>query len=176
MILWHLGVTVLIVRYVFRDPNMDLRWIAVGSILPDVLDKPVGSILFHDTFGTHRLAAHALVFPVVLLGVVMMATRRATAGRRAAIGVVIGCFVHLLLDGVWTSPEAFLWPLFGLEFPSVPGSDFVTLLGDMLQSPFVWAGEAIGAGYLGILWRRQLREPGAVRRLLADGRVAMPRP
>ncbi len=40
MIFWHLGITVLIARYVFRDPNMDLRWLMLGSLLPDVIDKP----------------------------------------------------------------------------------------------------------------------------------------
>ena len=174
MIFWHLGFTVLIVRYVFRDPAMDLRWVLVGSLLPDVIDKPIGSIFFHDTFGTHRVFAHALVFPVVLLALVMAVTRRGTARRRGAIAVVIGCFVHLLLDGVWISPEAFLWPFFGLDFPRVAGSDFATLVGDMIRSPFMWAGEAAGLAYLIYLWRRYLRGPGALMKFWGDGRVAMP--
>lgn len=175
MIFWHLGITVLIVRYVFRDPNMDLRWVLAGSLLPDVIDKPIGSIFFHDTFGTHRLFAHALVFPVVLLAVTMVATRRGTTHRRAAIAVVIAGFIHLLLDGVWTSPEAFLWPFFGTEFPRVAGSAFGTLVADMLRSPFVWAGEVLGLAYLGYLWRRYLRNPGDLKRFRRDGRVPMPR-
>jgi hypothetical protein len=173
MILWHLGITVLIVRYVFRDPRMDLRWIMVGSLLPDVIDKPIGSIFLHETFGTHRLVAHALVFPVVALGVALLLTRRGTALRRGVIAVVIGCFIHLLLDGVWTGPETFLWPFFGLEFPRVAGSDFATLVRTMLQSPMVWLGEAVGAAYLGYLWRRHLRSPGALRRFADDGRIPM---
>ena len=40
MIFWHLGPTTLIVRYVFRDPAMDLRWVLAGSLLPDLIDKP----------------------------------------------------------------------------------------------------------------------------------------
>ncbi len=173
MILWHLGLTLLIVRYVFRDPKMDLRWVLFGSVLPDLIDKPIGSLLFHDVFGTHRLFAHAVVFPVVLLAIVMLATRRGTTGRKAAIAVVIGCFVHLLLDGVWTNPEAFLWPLFGIEFPEVAGSAFFTLIGNMMRSPFMWAGEAVGLAYLVFLWRRYLDEPGDLRRFAGDGRIAM---
>lgn len=173
MIFWHLGITLLVVRYVFRDPAMDLRWVLVGSLLPDVIDKPIGSIFFHDTFGSHRLFAHALVFPVTLLLVAMLATRRGTALRRGAIALVIGCFIHLVLDGVWTSPDGFLWPFFGFEFPRVPGSDFTSLVGEMIRSPFVWAGEAVGIGYLAVLWRRHLAQPGALGRFASTGRIPL---
>ncbi len=173
MILWHLGITVLVVRYVFRDPKMDLRWIMVGSLLPDLIDKPLGSIWFHDTFGTHRLFAHALVFPVFLLFAAMAITRRGTALRRGAIAVVIGCFIHLVLDGVWTSPEAFLWPLFGFDFPLVAGSDFASLVSSSLRSPLVWIGEVLGLAYLWYLWRRHLAAPGALRRFGRDGQIPL---
>lgn len=173
MILWHLGMTVLIVRYVFRDPRMDLRWVLAGSILPDLIDKPFGSILFNETFRTHRLWAHSLLFPVVGLTIVMVATRRGGDHRKQWIGLVIGLFVHLLLDGVWLSPEAFLWPLFGLDFPKVAGSDFPALLRGMLSSPLVWLGEAVGAGYLVLLWRRHLAGAGGIRGFFDDGRIAL---
>lgn len=173
MIFWHLGITLLVVRYVFRDPAMDLRWVLLGSLLPDIIDKPIGSIFFNETFGNHRIFGHALVFPVTLLVLVMLATRRGTALRRGAIGLVIGCFIHLVLDGVWTSPDVFLWPFFGFEFPQVAGSDFVALVEEMVRSPFVWAGEATGIAYLAMLWRRHLREPGALRRFASDGRIPL---
>lgn len=174
MIFWHLGATTLMVRYVFRDPDMDLRWVLAGSLLPDVIDKPIGSIFFHDTFGTHRLFAHSVLFPMVALAVVLIATTRASAIRKGLIGAVIGVFVHLLLDAAWASPEAFWWPLFGTEFPRVLDSDLVSLLGRMLSDPLVWAGEVIGLGYLVFLWRRYLAEPGALQRFIgADGAVPM---
>lgn len=176
MILWHLGATVLMVRYVFRDPAMDLRWVMVGSLLPDLIDKPIGSIAFHSTFGTHRLFAHSVLFPIVGLAVVLIVTRRGTSLRRGLIGVVIGVFVHLLLDAAWASPEAFWWPLFGWEFPPVHESNFVKLLGRMVTEPLVWVGEAAGLGYLVYLWRRHLRGEGELRRfLMVDGAIPLPR-
>ena len=175
MILWHLGMTTLIARYVFRDPNMDLRWLALGSLLPDIIDKPIGSILWHDVFGSHRLFAHAILLPVVALMAVMAVTHRTSTARRAGIVVVLGWFIHLVLDGVWASPEGFLWPFFGLEFPTLAGSDFGTLVGDMLSNPLVWLGEAVGAGYLVYLWRTRLTAPGAIGQFARDGRVAMSR-
>ncbi|MGI9610679.1 MAG: metal-dependent hydrolase, partial [Acidimicrobiia bacterium] len=160
MILWHLGATVLIVRYVFRDPRMDLRWVLVGSLLPDIIDKPIGSVFFHDSFGTHRLVAHSVVFPIVALAVVLIATGRGSVIRQGLIGAVIGVFVHLLLDAAWATPEAFWWPFFGTEFPHVFDSDIASLLGRMLSDPWVWLGEAAGAGYLVLLWRRYLSGAG----------------
>lgn len=173
MILWHVGITLLIVRYVFRDPSMDLRWVALGSILPDLIDKPIGSVLFHQTFQAHRIYGHTLLFPVVSLVAVMALTRRGTPVRKALIGVVLGVFVHLILDGVWVSPDTFLWPLFGFGFPKVAGSDFPTLISAMVTSPWVWLGEALGAAYLVYLWRRHLSARGELRRFAAEGTIPL---
>jgi len=173
LFLWHLGMTTLIARYVFRDPAMDLRWLAVGAILPDIVDKPIASIVWNDVFHTHRVFAHALLTPAVALLLVMVVTKRATPARKAAIVVVLGWFVHLVLDGVWASPEGFLWPLFGFDFPPIAGSDFGTLLTDMLSNPLVWVGEVVGAGYLVYLGRSRLSDPGALRGFLRTGRMAL---
>lgn len=174
MIVWHLGATMLIVRYVFRDPKMDLRWVLVGSILPDIIDKPIGSVLFNETFETHRLFAHSLVFPVAALALALAVARRDTALRRGLIGLVIGVFVHLLLDAAWATPEAFWWPFFGWEFPRVLDSDIVSLLGRMVSDPLVWVGEGLGAVYLVFLWRRYLGGADELRRFFrVDGRIGM---
>lgn len=173
MILWHIGATLAIVRYVFRDPSMDLRWVAAGSILPDVLDKPIGALFFNDTFGTHRLWAHAVLFPIVLLFGFILATKRGSLLRKGLIGLVIGTFVHLLLDGAWVDPEAFLWPLFGLGFPEIVASDLGALLSRMVRDPLVWIGEAAGAGYLVWLWMRRLKPSGGLRSFFRDGKVPL---
>jgi membrane-bound metal-dependent hydrolase YbcI (DUF457 family) len=171
MILWHLGATLLLARYVFRDARMDLRWVALGSLLPDLIDKPIAAVLFNDTFETHRIFSHALITPVVALFVVLALTDRGSVARRAAIGVVIGAMFHLILDGAWIDPEAFLWPFFGFDFPRVVDSAIVPLLSRMVQSPMVWIGEGLGAAYLVYLWRRYLSEPGEVRRVLREGTI-----
>lgn len=171
MIFWHLGMTVLIVRYVFRDPKMDLRWVLAGSILPDVIDKPIGSILFNDTFRTHRLFSHSVLFPVAGLVVVLLATRRGSALRKGLIGLVIGALIHLVLDAAWADPEAFWWPLFGFEFPHVADSAFGPLLGAMLRNPWVWAGEAVGLAYLAYLWRARL--DGEIGGFLKTGTIPL---
>lgn len=174
MILWHLGGTLAIVRYVFRDPNMDLRWVLLGSVLPDLLDKPLGAVFFNDQFETHRLMGHALVFPVLGLFAVLGLTKRGSALRKGLIGVVIGSLVHLVLDGAWIDAEAFMWPFFGLDFPAVADSAIGPLLERMVKDPLVWAGEAVGLGYCIYLWRRWLSDEGEIRRFVAEGTIPMP--
>lgn len=172
MILWHLGVTTMAVRYIYRDPDMDLRWVMVGSVLPDLIDKPVGSLLFHSTFHADRLFGHTVVFPVVLLAAVLVSTRRGAA-RKAWMGLVIGSLFHLVLDGAWTDPEAFWWPLFGWEFPPRDASSLGALLERTLSDPWQWAAEAIGLTYLVLLARRRLATPAARRAFRLHGRIEL---
>ena len=174
MIFWHLGVTSLIARFVFRDPDMDLRLVAAGSLLPDVIDKPIGSIFFNGTFETHRLFSHALLFPVVLLFGVVAATRRGSTLRKPLIAVVIGAVVHLILDAAWVDSEAFLWPFFGWDFPPIADSAFGPLLHRMVSDPLAWAGEAAGLAYLVFLGVKRLGSRDEVRRFLSTGRIPIP--
>jgi hypothetical protein len=46
--------------------HIDYRYVIVGSMLPDIIDKTVGMVLFADTFANGRIFAHALLFIVVM--------------------------------------------------------------------------------------------------------------
>lgn len=175
MIFWHLGATLAVVRYAFRDPAMDLRFLAVGAVLADVIDKPVGSVVWNGGFGTGRLWGHALLFPLTLLIVVMVITRRGAGSRKQWLGLPIGGLMHLVLDGVWTDPETFLWPVLGWRFPTRDPSGLGALISELVTDPWILAGEAVGLLYLGYLWRKGLRDPGARRLFWKTGSVPFPR-
>ena len=174
MIFWHLGVTTLAVRYIYRDPAMDLRWVWVGALLPDLIDKPIGAVLFNESLGAHRLFAHAIVFPVVVFFSVLVATRRGSGIRRGLIGLVIGMLFHVVLDAAWAEPEAFLWPFFGWDFPPADPSSLGPLVRHMMSQPLVWVGEAVGLAYLIYLARTRVREAGGWRRVLREGTIPLP--
>lgn len=111
MLLWYVGVSVLFVANVFRSAGIDYRLIAVGSILPIIVDLPVG----HAAFG------HTLLFAVLLLGAVMLLTiGRPRLLRRRLLCLPIGVFCGLVLSGAFTSSDLFLWPLGGAAFPDDP--------------------------------------------------------
>ena len=122
MIFWHVGASVLMFRYLFRDPDVDLRFLAAGAIVPDVIDKSIGRVIWADYFQSGRIYAHTLVFFVLTLTVVMIATTRGSRGRRRWVAFSVGVMFHLILDGMWVVPETLLWPLFGWDFiPSIDG-------------------------------------------------------
>ena len=155
MFLWFAGLSFLIVWLVFRDPAIDYRLVMVGALLPDAIDV---------WFGGAALA-HTLVASVGLLTIVMLATRGRRLLRRRLLALPIGMFLHLVLDGMWTSSEVFWWPFLGgslgeESLPSVDRGAANLLL------------EAAGAAVLVWAWRRfRLAEPERRAYFLRTGRL-----
>jgi len=111
MFLWYIGLSVLLVANVFKSVGLDYRLIAVGAMLPLLIDIPVG----------HRAFGHTLAFAALALVVVMVRPMRGSRlGRRRWLCVPIGIFAGLLLSGAWTNTELFWWPFFGTSFGDSP--------------------------------------------------------
>lgn len=153
MFLWFIGGSVALVWVVFHSTRLDYRLLALGAVLPS-LEVVSG----HDWF------FHALVAPIVVLAVVMAATRSKRTVRRRWLCVPIGMFCHLVLDGVWTRQELFWWPAFGLAFPDAPS---------LIVDRGLWANlglELCGLAVLVWAWRRfELADPANRHRLFMTG-------
>lgn len=152
MVFWHSGVSVAFIRYAFRDPNMDLRFLALGAVLSDVVDLPVAIPLW-ERFQTARLVGHSMLFAVVVLVVVLLATRRGLWRKRLVL-VATGMLLHLVLDAMWQDPKTLWWPFLGWEFTSTGVATYAAYARDVLTNPWMWAGEAAGIAYLVALWRK----------------------
>lgn len=151
MLFWHVGGVILLFRYVFRDPKVDVRFLALGALLPNLVDKPLGTIVFADYFGADRIYGHSLAFSTVLMAVILLSTRRGRV-RRQWMALAIGSMLHLVLDGMWTSGAVLFWPLLGAEFPmgAVPYWD-----GFFQREVWSWGTlslELVGLLYLVYLW------------------------
>ncbi|WP_319507393.1 metal-dependent hydrolase [uncultured Methanolobus sp.] len=115
----HIGMTLVLFYMAARTfprlrPHINYWYVATGSMLPDIIDKPVGMILFKETFASGRIFAHTLLFVLVLaIAGYYLYSRRKDARVLILAG---GGFVHQMLDSMWSSPETFLWPLLGWEF------------------------------------------------------------
>ncbi len=119
-----------------------LRWFLLGSILPDLVDKPVGRVIFGDQFQNGRIFFHTFLFLIVLVAVGFFLWRR---GEPRLGFLAAGMALHLLLDGFWSFPETFLWPSLG-PFPRYPETgSFWKYLVEQFRNPWFIITELSGA-------------------------------
>jgi inner membrane protein len=143
---------------------VDFRLVLLGSILPDLIDKPIGAILHLDA----RLWAHSLVFLAAILAVSVLPSLRNLRW------VGFGDAVHLLVDLIWQQPQVMLWPFLGLAFP--PGEQsFGGYLQILLTDPYVQFGEIVGSILLiAAVWHYRLYVWPVLKQFLKDGKLVEP--
>ncbi len=153
MFFWFAGGSIVLLWLVFRSTRMDYRLLVAGAVLASV-----ENVTGRDWF------LHTLAAPLIVLVVVMVATRRSRLRRRRWLCVAIGMFANLVLDGVWTRRELFWWPVFGLDFPARSSLVASRPLAVNL------ALEAIGIAALVWAWKRfELSDPRRRHRLWTTG-------
>jgi hypothetical protein len=173
VLFWHVGATIAFVRYAFRDEAMDLRYLAFGAILPDLIDMPV-AIAMWESWQAPRLVGHSLLFGSVMMVAVLIATTRG-ARRKQWILLPVGALMHLALDAMWADPTTLWWPFLGWEFTSTGLATLSVYVASVLTNPWMWAGEVVGLAYLAFLWRSSdLSDETARRRLLSTGKISAP--
>jgi hypothetical protein len=154
VLLWFVGPSILIVWGVFGSPTADYRLVALGAVLP-LVELP---------FGEPRVL-HGLIAPVVALVVVMVGARGRRLVQRRLLGIPIGMFLHLVLDGVWADTTAFWWPFTGLGF-----SD--DRLPELSRGALTVVLELAGVAACWWGWRRfRLAEPARRAEFVRTGRV-----
>ncbi len=173
-----LGAATLVADVVNRKPSwfaslsryLDIRWLLVGSLLPDIIDKPVGQYLFRDTFNNGRIFSHTLLFLIVIstLGFYLWKKHRQTW----MLALAVGTFTHLILDEMWQTPQTLFWPALGYRFPSVELEGWVGNIWESLFSqPNVYIPEIIGLVILLVLAAYLFKKKGIVA-FLTRGRVS----
>ena len=151
MLFWHVGATLFLFRWIFRDPKVDVRFLVLGALLPDLIDMPVGTLFWADVYSTGELWFHSLLAASLYMALVLILTRRGRR-RRAFMAVGVGWLFHLLLDGMWANQDVFLWPFFGWEIPMGDAPYWPLAWERAMSDPWRWLKEAIGLGYLIWLW------------------------
>ncbi|RLE15856.1 MAG: hypothetical protein DRJ28_02990 [Actinobacteria bacterium] len=173
MFFWHIGATIAFVRYAFRDEAMDLRFLAAGALLPNLIDTPIGALMW-TSWQAPRLWSHSLIFGSALMVVVLLATTRGQR-RKQWMLLAIGVLMHLALDAMWADPGTLWWPFFGLEFTRSEFSMFGEYASAVMRDPWMWSGELLGVLYLSLLWQSSgLNRRDARSQLLSTGRVSAP--
>jgi len=136
----HVGLALASARLLDRA---SLAFLILGSMLPDIIDKPLGLVVFGSP-SMGRTFAHTLLF-LILLAFPALYYR-----DMRLISMAWGVQVHLVLDFMWNSPETLLWPLLG-AFPSAPILDtlsYIEMLLAGLKDPGILLPEIAGLAYL----------------------------
>lgn len=155
MFLWFLGTSFLAVWFVFRDDKFDYRVLALGALLPDIVDIPTGG----------AWVMHSVVASVAVLAGVMAVARRGSVRRRRWLALPIGMMMHLIFDGAFNNTNTFWWPFFGVSFggASIPSFDRMVLNSVL---------EIIGAALLVWMWRtHEMSQRENRQRFIASGRL-----
>ena len=132
--------------------RIDIRLLLIGSLLPDIIDKPVGQFFFRDTFSNGRIFCHTLLFLIVitLVGLYLYRSRK----KIWLLVLSFGTFTHLVLDGMWLTPQTLLWPLYGFSFERLDLNNWGEgLFYNLLTNPLVWIPELVGISFISwLVW------------------------
>lgn len=149
----HVGLTIGLARAISRE--VDVRWVAVAAMLPDIIDKPLRYFIAPAfTQGNTRTVGHSLT--VLLVGMLVMLLLRRSVRGAGVVALVLP--MHWLLDGMWT-PDlrvSLLWPWAGNAFPLLYEEGMLGVWHHLMRNlsdPVNLAGELGGALILGYLWR-----------------------
>jgi hypothetical protein len=127
MIFWHMGFATATVYVTLGRRRIDFRMIALGAVLPDVID-----------LGQKKIA-HTLLAAVVVTVAIVILTRGER--RLSLFGIGVGWLLHLVGDAMWEIPETFLWPAFGTGFGDTTGDyglSFWLILGEVVGLLILW--------------------------------------
>ncbi|PKL70592.1 MAG: hypothetical protein CVV30_04370 [Methanomicrobiales archaeon HGW-Methanomicrobiales-1] len=154
---FHL-LTGLILGFLISDLLDDRRWLipcTVGAVLPDLIDKPIGYLLFPTTIGYGRIYSHTLLVAMLVLacGLVIWKLKK----DPGVMGVGVGILSHQILDQMWLQPPNWYYPLLG-NFKGVGNSDyFFFMLSQELKNPFeLVLAVILGSGVLLFFYRQDI--------------------
>jgi membrane-bound metal-dependent hydrolase YbcI (DUF457 family) len=134
LILGHIGLSILLV-YALERP-VDYRYVIIGSLLSDIIDKPLGNIVFYGVLNNGRIIGHTIAFALLLTAAGLF--------KKKVLCLAYGVWMHFVLDMMWLNPVTLLWPLLG-NFQKTDFSFF-----DIINQagPYNTAGEIFGFGVL----------------------------
>lgn len=156
-------------KFIDLDKRIDIRILILGSLLPDIIDKPIGIYLFKDTFSTGRIFSHTLLFFLLmsLCGLYIYRKYRLTWGMVISFGVLM----HLILDQMWISPRTFYWPLRGFDFEVGDYTEWASSVWDRLfNNPATYIPEIIGAVIL-CWFTLAIIRTGHIQAFIKSGRI-----
>jgi membrane-bound metal-dependent hydrolase YbcI (DUF457 family) len=153
---YHL-LTGIILGFLIADFLRDRRWIIpciIGAVLPDLIDKPLGYLIFPSMDLGGRFLFHNFLVFLLILAIGILVWKWYTSP--IFIALAVGILSHQILDSMWKLPLYWLYPLYG-PYPvhAAIASDYIyDLIGSDLFNPSEWVFIVIGIGALFLYWKR----------------------
>jgi hypothetical protein len=159
LVLGHAATATVAARWV--NEKVDLRWIVFFGILADLVDKPIGLILFRQTLNNGRVYFHSILVNLLVMTVLIV--------LRKPLVYSLVLWVHQFCDLMWARPWVALWPLKGsLGYRDLPLNEWVySVLG-----PYNVTTElAGGVFFTWLVFRYRLYVGARLRYFLSTGRL-----
>ena len=91
--------------------HIDIRILLIGSLLPDIIDKPLGYLIFPETLANGRIFCHTFLFLFLVIAIGLYFHRKVKSNWLLVLS--FGTFTHLVFDQIWLAPHTLFWPLYG---------------------------------------------------------------
>ncbi|MDM8518702.1 metal-dependent hydrolase [Anaerolineales bacterium HSG6] len=133
--------------------QLDYRLLAIGSLLPDFIDKPLAIWLFTDSHSSQNIT-HSLFFNWAILVITLLWIPRLLPYCLAFNG-------HLIADKMWNHTETFWWPWYGWDqfwhyrFMNTPEAMLQVYIDILTHYPHVWLIEIVAVLILGYFFYQQ---------------------
>jgi hypothetical protein len=115
LIFGHVGITVGVIKayekIVPRKNDIDYRVVMVGSLLPDLIDKPLVQLIYGLTKHSGHYIAHSFIFSGILIGIGLILLLRNKGRNTLTLGIC--CLIHQLFDKLMLLPNVLRLPVLG---------------------------------------------------------------
>lgn len=113
LVLCHLFLGLLlgvITGYLLSDRSAVI-FVMIGSVLPDIIDKPLGHIFLAESIGDGRIFCHSIFIVVFFASVALLVWKK--CGSKLLFYITLGVLFHQLMDAMWIVPVHWYWPVLG---------------------------------------------------------------
>jgi hypothetical protein len=157
LILGHVGTATLVCHTL--DRRADLRWAVFFTLLADLIDKPLGLLIFRETINNGRVWFHSIAVNLLLTLLLVLA-------RKPGV-YALALWLHQICDRMWTRPWVALWPLTGaFTYRDMDLEDWIYNLFGPYNVVSEIAGFAVLAAFA---WSHGLYRPARLRVWLKTG-------
>ena len=121
--------------------SIDYRLVLLGSLLPDIVDKPSWLFTSSNIFPTGRNYGHTFLFNLFLFiyGLILIKYKKSWL-----LIISLSSYIHLILDQIWDMPVTLWWPLLG-SFQCVEATGWLPgIMQSLSLDPGTYIPEIIG--------------------------------